>query len=120
MKCALTGIEKGDYVLYLNSLVNYAGIVYFYGFTKDEDTKLNCIKNARRKYLTVIKRAKGICIEAEANALWGLGDIAYNLGNNNTALKYLQEAEQTLINIGNVFALNQIQKTISEIQELTK
>lgn len=120
MKCALTGIEKGDYVLYLNSLVNYAGIVYFYGFTKDEDTKLNCIKNARRKYLTVIKRAKGICIEAEANALWGLGDIAYNLGNNNTALKYLQEAEQTLINIGNVFALNQIQKTISEIQGLTK
>lgn len=55
-------------------------------------------------------------IEAEANALWGLGDIAIYLNNLPEAEIYLQRAYDILERIGNVYAMTQLSNTLSSIK----
>lgn len=64
-----------------------------------------------------MRRSVGINIEAEANALWGLGDLARYQGNISEATDLLQQVLGILRKIGNVYAIDQLLKTIQEIED---
>ena len=116
-KCVCIGWKMRDMDFYLNSLINYASIQYMYASTLScRDEQANILKRAQRIYRIVQKRAEGINIEAKANALWGLGDLERYMGNPHKALKLLRVARIVLEKIGNVYAINQVEKIIGEIE----
>lgn len=104
--------EKKDPYSYLTAFINYTSIYYVYIWYYDDHQKLQDI---RKNYLYIIRHAKGINIEAQANAYWGLGDLYKVLGQNRKALKYLFKARNTLIQIGNTYALEALDKVIDSI-----
>lgn len=116
-KCAFIGWRTDDLFFYLNALINYASILYVYASTLTEDKQVSLLNSAKRKYYTVLRRSVGINIEAEANALWGLGDLARYQGNISEATDLLQQALGILRKIGNVYAIDQLLKTIQEIED---
>ena len=116
-KCCLIAFKERDRVFFLHSLINYASINYVYATTLDDiDKKAWLIDKSIRKYKSIIKNANGMSIEAEANALWGLGDIAIYLNNLPEAEIYLQRAYDILERIGNVYAMTQLSNTLSSIK----
>lgn len=116
-KCCLIAFKERDRIFFLHSLSNYASINYVYATTLgDVDKKKRLIDKSIRKYTSIIKNANGISIEAEANALWGLGDIAIYLNNLSEAEIYLQRAYDILEKIGNVYAMTQLNNTLSSIK----
>lgn len=70
----------------------------------------------QRKYHIVQERADGVNIEAKANALWGLGDLERYRGNPNEALELLQDSLVILKKIGNVYAINQLENIIKDVE----
>lgn len=112
----LLGYHAKDIVYYMNALINYASILFVYASTLDEKQGKVLILNAKRKYHYVLKRANGISIEARANALWGLGEIERYEDNYTEALTYLVEALEILLKIGNNYAINQLEKIITDIR----
>ena len=116
-KCVAVGLEINDMDFYLNSLINLASIQYVYASTlTNEDKREELLNSAQQKYNIVQKRAEGINIEAKANALWGLGDLNRYRGHLQEALNLLQESLIILKKIGNTYAIEQLKKTIEEIE----
>lgn len=108
--------EKKDPYSYFTAFNNYTSIYYVYIWYYDDHEKL---REIRKNYLYVIRRAKGINIEAQANAYWGLGDLYKVLDQNKKALHYLFKARETLIQIGNTFALKSLDEVIDSISKIT-
>lgn len=113
---ALLGYKAGDIVYYMNSLINYASILFVYASTLDEKQGKELILNAKRKYRYVLQRSNGVSLEAHANALWGLGEIERYENNYTEALAYLIEALEILLRIGNDYAIIQLEKIIADIK----
>lgn len=111
--CITLALENKDINFYLNSLINYASIQYAYASTLTdlyEQEKL--LADSKQKYLIVQEKAEGINIEAQANALWGLGDLERYKGNVSEALSLYQDALDILRKIGNVYAITQLENII--------
>lgn len=109
-------ISEDDPYYFLNMKINYASISYVYGSTLDDNEKHIWINNAIDVYKEVLEKSIGINIEAEANALWGLGNISKYYGDNNNALFYLKQAKTILEQIGNAYAIDLISETINSIE----
>ncbi len=116
-KCVAIGWRIKDMDYYLNSMINLASIQYVYASTfSDKDKREKILDSVQKKYRIVQERAEGVNIEAQATALWGLGDLERYRGNANKALLFLQDALETLKKIGNSYAIIQLEKIIQEIQ----
>lgn len=116
--CINLALENGDTDFYLNSLINYASIQYVYASTlSDLYGQENLIDDSKQKYLFILKEAEGINIEAQANALWGLGDLERYSGNLSSALGLYQDALDVLKKIGNVYAITQLERIMRNISE---
>ena len=79
--------------------------------TNKLNEKITELKSRRDEIKEILEN-----IEAKANALWGLGDLERYMGNPHKALKLLREARIVLEKIGNVYAINQVEKIIGEIE----
>lgn len=116
-KCVVIGWRIKDMDFYLNSMINLASIQYVYASTfSDINKQEKMLDSVQRKYCIVQERAEGVNIEAKATALWGLGDLERYRGNVHKALRFLQDALETLKKIGNAYAIIQLEKTIQEVQ----
>lgn len=116
-KCVAIGWRIKDMDFYLNSLINFASIQYVYASTlPDEDEREKILDSVQRKYHIVQERADGVNIEAKANALWGLGDLERYRGNPHEALELLQDSLVILKKIGNVYAINQLENIIKDVE----
>ena len=96
---------------YLNAFINYTSIYYVYIWYNNDYQKLQDI---RKNYLYIIRYAKGINIEAQANAYWGLGDL-YKVLEQKKAMKYFLKARKILIQIGNTYALKALDAIIDSL-----
>ena len=107
--------DKFYYFTYLN---NYTSILYVYAWNLEDNKKRKQLLNkVRNNYNYIIKEARFINIEAYANALWGLGDLERCLENIDTAKELLNRAYEILIEIGNSFAIKQIQEILCDLQK---
>lgn len=97
---------------YLNAFINYTSIYYVYIWYNNDYQKLQDI---RKNYLYIIRYAKGINIEAQANAYWGLGDLYKVLEQNKKAMKYFLKARKILIQISNTYALKALDAIIDSL-----
>ncbi len=114
--CMMLALENKDTNFYLNSLINYASIQYVYASTlADLCEQEKLLDDSKQKYLLVQKNAAGINIEAQANALWGLGDLERYKGNTTSALNLYQDALDILKKIGNAYAIDQLENIIKNI-----
>lgn len=114
-KCILIGEEVGDDFYCLNALINDASILYVYASKFPQNEQDPFLKKVEQTYHNVLEKAIGINLEAEANALWGLGDLARYKGNLDEARKLLNQSLELLLKIGNVYAINQLKSIIDEI-----
>lgn len=80
------------------------------------DKREKLLHSAQQKYNIVQKRAEGINIEAKENTLWGLGDLNRYRGHLPEALNLLQESLIILKQIGNTYAIEQLKKTMEDIE----
>lgn len=107
--------DKFYYFTYLN---NYTSILYVYAwYLEDNKMKKELLDEVRNNYNYIIKEARFINIEAYANALWGLGDLERCLENIEIAKELLNQAYEILIEIGNSFAIKQIQEILCDLQK---
>lgn len=105
--------KKTEPHTYLNAFINYTSIYYVYIWYNNDYQKLQDI---RKNYLHIIQHAKGINIEAQANAYWGLGDLYKILEQNKKAMKYFLKARKILIQIGNTYALKTLDTIIDSLK----
>jgi tetratricopeptide (TPR) repeat protein len=115
-QCCDLAMKCKNKVFYLNNLINYASILYVYASLQSESEQECLLEKAARNYKIVLEKSKGVNIEAEANALWGLGDMERYRGNNERAGIYLQQALVILKNIGNSYAIAQLEVILKEIE----
>lgn len=114
--CCDLAIKSKDEVFYLHSLINYASILYVYASLQSECEQECLLKKAASIYETVLEKSKGVNIEMEANALWGLGDMERYLGNNENAGIYLHQALFIMENIGNSYAIEQLAVILEDLE----
>lgn len=115
-QCCDLAIKSEDKVFHLNALINYASILYVYASLQSESEQEHLLEKAVNIYKIVLEKSKGINIESEANALWGLGDLERYRGNNERAGIYLQQALVILKNIGNNYAIKQLIAILKELE----
>ncbi len=113
-KC-VDGLEKSnDYIFYLNALANYASILS--GTISQSDLKdENIINKAIDIYKFLQKRSKGLNIELEATAYWGLGYVEELQGNFLESKIDYSKAMQIFSKIGDEFNVQRIQANLDAI-----
>lgn len=108
-ECLELSKENDDMFTYLNMFMNYNSILYVYLWNiNDKKGVQKVVKN----YLDILSLSQGINLEAEANALWGLGDFYRCTGNIKKAKEYFDQSRVLLLQIGNVFAIKQLDELI--------
>lgn len=111
-KCLYLSEECNDSFTHLNMFVNYNSILYVCLWSQGDIVKLQDVIN---NYKNILKQAKGINIEAEANALWGLGDVFRCTGDIKKAREYYGQSHALLMQIGNIYALEQLEELMNSI-----
>ncbi len=116
-RCVSLGKKYEDTVFYVNSLINYASILYSYGLACNYIKRRIVLHRVERQYKAVMREAIGVSIEAEANALWGLGCIECYYKKYKEALILFYDALDLLYKIGNKYAIIQLENIISETEK---
>lgn len=109
-KCLDLSKEYKDNFTYLNMFINYNSILYAYLWREGDLVKL---QDVIHNYTEILTMAKGINLEAEANAWWGLGDVFRCTGDMKKAREYFEKSHALLMQIGNIYAVEQLEKLMN-------